>query len=137
MTGFVIDASLAASWFLPDEASPATDELLDRLVDEEAAAPSLFRHEMRNLMLVAHRRGRLSREKLDDVLTGLALLPIHDYGSGDDARVVALATKHGLTAYDAAYLALALERQMPLATLDRALATAARSQGVPLLGPRA
>ena len=46
---FVLDASFAASWFLPDEASPATNALLDRLVEAEAPVPSLFRHEMRNL----------------------------------------------------------------------------------------
>ena len=34
---FVLDASFAASWFLPDEASPATNALLDRLVEAEAA----------------------------------------------------------------------------------------------------
>ena len=53
---FVLDASFAASWFLPTKPAPSTNALLDRLVDAEAAVPSLFRHEMRNLMLLAHRR---------------------------------------------------------------------------------
>ncbi|MGA9602071.1 MAG: type II toxin-antitoxin system VapC family toxin, partial [Methylocystis sp.] len=68
---FVLDASFAASWFLPDEASPATNALLDRLVEAEAAVPSLFRHEMRNLMLLAHRRGRPSRTKFREVIAEL------------------------------------------------------------------
>lgn len=47
--------------------------------------------------------------------------------------ILTLAEHHGLTAYDAAYLALALEQQSPLATLDRRLAEAAAREGVPLL----
>jgi predicted nucleic acid-binding protein len=46
---------------------------------------------------------------------------------------LALAGKHGLTSYDAAYLELALRRGLPLATRDRELRKAARSERVPLL----
>ena len=134
---FVLDASLAASWFLPDEASPATNALLDRLLESEAAAPSLFRHEMRNLMLLAQRRGRMSRAKLRDVIAVLGAAPVRDCGPGDDAEIVDLAIKHDLTAYDAAYLALALSERLPLATLDKKLAAAARAEQVALLGPLA
>jgi len=135
LTGFVLDASLAASWFLPDEASPGTNALLDRLVDEEAAVPSLFRHEMRNLMLLAHRRGRLSRAKLRDVVDELGAAPFRDHGPGDDVEILDLAIRHDLTAYDAAYLDLALRERVPLATLDRKLAVAAHAENVPVLGP--
>ena len=41
-----------------------------------------------------------------------------------------LARSHRLTAYDAAYLELALRKGAPLATLDRRLAEAARAEGV-------
>ena len=47
---------------------------------------------------------------------------------------VRLAERHGLTAYDAAYLELALRQVLPLATLDRELRAAASSDGVQLLG---
>jgi predicted nucleic acid-binding protein len=132
---FVLDASFAASWFLPDEASLATNALLDRLVGSEALVPSLFRHEMRNLMLLAHRRGRLSRAKLRDIIAELGVAPFRDCGPGDDAEIVDLAIKHDLTAYDAAYLGLALRERLPLATLDRKLAAAARAENVAVLGP--
>jgi predicted nucleic acid-binding protein len=132
---FVLDASLAASWFLPDEASPVTNALLDRLVESEAAVPSLFRHEMRNLMLLAHRRGRLSRAKLHKVIAELGAAPVRDRGPGDDDEIVDLAMKHDLTAYDAAYLDLALRERLPLATLDRKLAAATPAENVPVLGP--
>ena len=54
MTAFMLDASLA------DEATPATDALLDRLADEEAAAPALWRLEVANALAMAERRPRLS-----------------------------------------------------------------------------
>ncbi len=50
-------------------------------------------------------------------------------GSGD----LVLAHSHSLTTYDAAYLELALRRGLPLASRDKALETAARVEGVPLL----
>jgi predicted nucleic acid-binding protein len=43
----------------------------------------------------------------------------------------ALAAQHGLTAYDAAYLELALRRKLPLATLDAQLLDAMQRAGVP------
>lgn len=48
-------------------------------------------------------------------------------------QILTLAERHGLTAYDAAYLALALETNLPLATLDNQLRAAAVREAVPLL----
>jgi predicted nucleic acid-binding protein len=62
-------------------------------------------------------------------------LPLDDAGIGGDSFVLMLSANHGLSAYDAAYLALALNRSAPLATLDRKLAAAARKEGVTVLGP--
>jgi predicted nucleic acid-binding protein len=47
---------------------------------------------------------------------------------------MSLARRHRVTVYDAAYLELALREGLPLATLDAALADAARAEGVALLG---
>jgi len=55
--------------------------------------------------------------------------------AGQDGSVIKLATVQGLSAYDAAYLELAIARSLPLATLDRKLAAAARAEKVPVLGP--
>lgn len=62
-------------------------------------------------------------------------LPLEDAGVGSDGLVLLLASKHMLSAYDAAYLALAMNRSLPLATLDRKLAAAARKQDIRILGP--
>jgi len=49
-------------------------------------------------------------------------------------HTVSLARDHGVSAYDAAYLELAMRRGLPLATLDDKLKIAAQSVGVPLYG---
>ena len=64
-------------------------------------------------------------------------LPLDDAGIGSDGSILLLAANHNLSAYDAAYLALAINRNVSLATLDRKLAAAARKEGVTVLGPYA
>jgi predicted nucleic acid-binding protein len=130
---YVLDASVAAVWFLPDEASEAADRLLGEVLTNPAVVPSLFRHELRNLLLLAERRDRVSPFEIDEALM-LATLPIVERGPGADHDILHLARKHGLTAYDAAYLALALAEGLPLATLDKKLIAAARVESIPLIG---
>jgi predicted nucleic acid-binding protein len=58
-------------------------------------------------------------------------LPISADFDPDAPEVTALTRGHRLTVYDAAYLELALREGAPLATLDAALAGAARAEKVP------
>ena len=132
----VVDASMAAAWLLPGEGDHVTDRVLQHVKTSGGIAPSIFRHEVRSIMLIAEPRKRITSAIDDALLLRLATLPIEDDGPGDDAEVVSLARVHELTAYDA-YLALAASAGLLLATLDRALAGAARACGVPLLGPLA
>jgi predicted nucleic acid-binding protein len=134
---YVLDASFAASWFLPDEASEAADEALVEVLSNLPVVPPLFRHELRNLLLAAERRNRLTRSDVDEALAMVSTLPIAVRTADDDRDVLSLARKHVLSAYDAAYLALALAERLPLATLDKRLAQAARAEKAALLGPLA
>jgi predicted nucleic acid-binding protein len=62
-------------------------------------------------------------------------LPIatdEQHGAESRGSVLSLARGHGLSAYDATYLELALRRGLPLATLDRRLRAAAEAAGVSL-----
>jgi predicted nucleic acid-binding protein len=92
VTAFVLDASIAPAWCFADEATPAADALLDRLADEEAAAPALWRLEVANALTMAERRDRLSAKGTERAF--------HD--------LLDLARSERLTVYDAAYLELAL-----------------------------
>ena len=130
----VIDASIAAAWFLPDEKNSAADRILNELRSKTGHVPALFWFELRNLFLMAERRGRL---KPGDALLSMAQLrglPLRDEGAGGDAVILGIAAKHSLAAYDASYLGLAVQLALPLATADKTLANAARLEGITVLG---
>jgi predicted nucleic acid-binding protein len=129
---FVIDASVAAVWFLPDEDSDVADVVMDALLRKTACAPDLLRHEVRSVLLIAERRKRISNDLVLASLTRFHHLPIAIADSGDDALVVGLARTHQLSAYDSAYLALAITEGIPLATLDKTLRRAAAAEAVQL-----
>ncbi|MDL2406167.1 type II toxin-antitoxin system VapC family toxin [Rhizobium calliandrae] len=131
---FVVDASIAGAWLLPDEENVIAEQAMARLADEDAWAPDLLRHEIRSILLSAERRGRISDDLIHSALARLRALPLKLVGPGDDIEVVRLLRQYRLSAYDAAYLALALLEQLPLATLDRRLAEAARAEGITLFG---
>lgn len=130
---FVLDASVAACWLFEDEDHPHATEALARIRTDEARVPNLWWFEVRNTLLVNERRGRLTEADTAAFLGALSRLAISvDRTPGED--VLALARRHRLTVYDAAYLELARRADLPLATIDRELAGAARAEGVALIG---
>lgn len=137
MRGFVLDASFCLTWCFPDEDSPHSRALLERLQDEAAAVPALFYLEVCNGLLFAERRGRLTRTQLLDFMGLLNALPLV---TDEEAPfrvfdvIYALAHEEQLTVYDATYLELAMRYCVPLATRDGRLVRSAERQGVPVLG---
>jgi predicted nucleic acid-binding protein len=131
---FVLDASIAACWAFDDEDHPVAALALERVRTDEARVPSLWWFEVRNTLIVNERRGRLTESDTRAFLRGLVRLRVTLDRSPKVGDVLALARHRGLTVYDAAYLELARREGAPLATLDAALATAARAELVPLLG---
>ena len=130
---FVLDASVTASWCFEDEEAPVADAAMDRLPEDHAVVPALWWFEIRNILVVNERRGRIESADSDVFLNDLARLPIRIASDPNGRLVVALARTHRLTAYDAAYLELAVRLTAPIATLDRALADAARAEGLELV----
>jgi predicted nucleic acid-binding protein len=131
---FVIDASLAAAWLLPEEYSDAAETIIATIASP-CPVPSLFWFEIRNILAMSERRGRIGAGGAVVGMERARRLPLDDAGIGGDSFVLLLAANHTLSAYDAAYLALAMNRSVPLATLDRKLAAAARKESVSVLGP--
>ena len=130
----IVAASVAAAWFLPDEHNDAADQVMAGLQGSPARASSLFWFQVRSLFVMAEKRGRLKPGEAALSMTQLRSLPILDAGSGSDWQVIALSHRHGLSGYDASYLAVAIQEQLPLATLDKKLSTAARAESVVVLG---
>ena len=132
MSILILDASVAASWLFSDETEPRADAILARLAEDGAYVPQLWHLEVRNVLLVAERRGRISTEQQREFLDALSELPIRTDSTPDLALAFALARTHGLSFYDAIYLELAQRRNGELATLDTALARAAAAAGLSL-----
>ena len=131
----VLDSSATLAWCFEDERSEALRRLLDEVVENGAAVPSLWRFEVGNGLQMAVKRRRIDEGFRDRILGNLAKLDIRVDAEGDVqvwSATVRLAALYGLTVYDASYLELAQRRRLPLATLDAALAQAAREAGVPI-----
>lgn len=124
----VLDASALAGWLMPDETGPDLAALFDG--DAPVVAPPLLKPEFVSIVIVSERRGRIADHEADRVLSAFGRLGIVLDGAADVTAVAALARTHRLSAYDATYLELALRRGLAICTLDRALATAARTAGV-------
>ena len=126
---FVLDASITACWAFEDEDHPTAATALERLRTDEGCAPNLWWFEVRNTLIVNERRKRLTENDTAMFLRGLARLGVTIDRSPEEAGLLALARQHRLTVYDAAYLELALRRNLPLATLDEQLLRACKAAG--------
>ncbi len=129
----VVDASVTAAWFLPDEANAYTEAALQATAERDVWVPALWQLEMGNLLLSAQRRRRISDAKRRELVAAAAGLRLRvDREPVSMIDLDALAAAHALSAYDAVYLELALRRRLPLATLDSALRKALGRSGAAL-----
>ena len=130
MKAWVLDASIAAKWFLP----PAQETLMEEALALREAyangrvrfvAPDLFWPECGNVLWKAVRLGRIGQEAAEAALTLL-----------EEANITAMPTKSllrssftmaatfGRSVYDCTYVALAVATNIPLLTADERLANA-------------
>jgi predicted nucleic acid-binding protein len=137
---FVVDASVTLAWFLPDESSEYAAGISQHLESDSMLVPALWPVEVANGLLSAERRGRITVSEAAELGSMISLLPVTVVPtSQQDAmdRVVGLARRERLTAYDAAYLDLAMRQGVSLATQDTELRDAAMRVGVELTTPLA
>jgi len=137
MASLVIDASAILPWCFDDEAIAYTEGLLNRCAaGEEVMVASVWPLEITNGLLSVQRRGRVTAERVEQFLVQILRLRIYvePFTTQQAVRDVRqLAQTHQLTAYDAAYLELALRYNLPLATLDIELKQASFAIGVRLI----
>nr|WP_275072601.1 type II toxin-antitoxin system VapC family toxin [Petrachloros mirabilis] len=130
-----MDCSVSMSWCFGDEANEYADSVLNSLQTMNALVPSLWAIEATNVLLVAERRNRITPAQSIRAITLLQALPIFTDANSPQQLMSAtldLARSHKLSAYDAAYLELALREGLDLATLDKRLTQAAQECGVEL-----
>jgi predicted nucleic acid-binding protein len=127
----VIDNSVVSGWYLENQATPYTAAIAERLLDERAWAPAVWQLELVNVLRTSCLRQRTVAQQAQQVLARISSLPIDiDCQGVLRSELLALALRFGLNSYDAAYLELALRRQLPLATQDETLREAALASGV-------
>ncbi|HKM90605.1 MAG TPA: type II toxin-antitoxin system VapC family toxin [Candidatus Acidoferrales bacterium] len=129
----VIDASVALAWCFPDEDSDYADGVLAALEGRAIVVPALWPIEVTNAVLVAERRKRirpLEIRRFVELLDNLSVSVDSRSVTECVNNVLPLAREYGLSAYDAAYLDVAMQRGAPLATLDGRLQRAGREVGI-------
>lgn len=129
----VLDASVVCDWLLGDELDPRAARVVERVPEVGTLVPQLWHLEVRNALISAERRGRITSQGLSDRLRALRRLPVSTDAAPNLDDVVVLARAHGLSAYDAVYLELAQRSGAVLATLDTRLAQAAAAADVPTI----
>jgi len=135
---FVLDCAVTMAWCFDDEATPYTDGVRDSLAEKRAVVPSLWPLEAANATIMGERRKRLDEARSRRFFVLMEALPIvvdKETSNRAFADIVQLARTYQLSAYDAAYLELAIRRGLPLACNDGKLKTAAVAAGVVLFSP--
>jgi predicted nucleic acid-binding protein len=131
--GIVIDASVALAWCFPDEASDYADSVLLALENRTAIVPSIWSVEITNALFVGERRKRIQQPEVRrfvELLTALTILEDGQPFADTMSNILPLSREYELSAYDAAYLDVAVRHGAPLATLDSALQKAGRAAGI-------
>ena len=135
MNRFVVDCSVTMAWCFEDEVDAYADSVLTRVVRSALTVPSIWPFEVINILGIGERRKRLTSADVAKFLAMLSALDIRIDQAAPD-RVFGpmrlLARQQNLSAYDAAYLELAVREGLPLATRDGQLKKAARAVGVSL-----
>ena len=137
MTLCVLDASVALAWAFEDEVSAYADDVIEALTESPGLVPLIWPLGVNNSVVLGVSRGRFEEADAVRFLDVLDTLPLavdteiarHELGN----RILRVGIAHGLSAYDASYLELAMRRGLALATLDQRLVRAMERTGVPLL----
>jgi predicted nucleic acid-binding protein len=131
---YVIDPSVVLAWLLPDETSERASVFRAAVENgAESWIPAHWWLEIGNGLLMAERRRRITAEQVAQAMSLVGTLPFEEDEETAEqmpARTFALARKHNLTIYDAAYLELAQRRGAALATFDEQLLKAAAKEKV-------
>ena len=139
MTLYVLGASVALAWSFKDEVSPYATFIVRSARSARAVAPVIWPLEVNNALISAVRRERIDELVANRIRDTLDRLPV-DIDSeiavaSLGQRILRLGIEHGLSAYDASYLELAMRRGLPLATQDERLLRAAGAAGIEILQP--
>ena len=133
MRQIILDASAILAFFAPD-ATPQQQDYANHIVENmvnhhlTARVPPLWDYEIANSLIVLRRKKLINEKQAVHIRADLRQLPIriaHHEGNLIEA-ITPIAQTYHLSAYDAAYLELAMRLDTPVATLDKNLQAAAQ-----------
>lgn len=127
----VLDASAALALVLPDE-HETPNRWTDILTSEAIDVPDLWHYEVANALIVGVRRQRLTSAEAGLAAHLLNSLGVRTHPAPPPSRMLDAGAMHGLSAYDAAYLVLAIDTGGSLLTHDAELSRATTQAGVRL-----
>jgi predicted nucleic acid-binding protein len=135
---FVLDASVALSWFLDRPVAQYAIQIRNRLLHgDKALVPELWQLEIANGFLVAERHRLFTVDETAEALQNLDIVVAQAVQSSPETismrGILSAARSFGLTSYDALYLETARRQNLPLATLDRQLLAAASKAGIEIV----
>lgn len=126
---------MTMAWCFEDESTGYTDSVLECLTNKTAVVPALWNLEVANVLLLAEKKNRITKDQSIEFIDILSTLPIIvDPSTSSRAMhsIYTLALHANLTIYDAAYLELAIREKIPLLTLDKDLINAAKKLQIPI-----
>ena len=132
----VLDASLVIAWLVTEQLPAGDTDVYNDLPDNVLVVPGHWPLEISNALRSRIKSKRLSIANFHDIMERLDLLNVEVQSPlelDEIGPLAQFAVTHELTTYDAVYVQLALQRRIPLATLDRAMRTAAAKLNIPLL----
>ncbi len=133
----VIDNSMLAAWYMPDEDEPLADSAVEAVLTSHGLVPQIWWHEFHNTLVSNLRRRRIRHAEADFIREEVLTLDLREQPRPESRDVMSLAGRFELSFYDASYLDLSLKASLRLATLDRRLIAAAPLAGVALFDPHA
>lgn len=133
---FVLDCSITMAWCFADEANEHADKILGLLKKTKVLVPSVWPLEVINVLRVGERKKRINVSQSNNFISLINALPIEiDMGIDELAnrKILEISREYSLSAYDAAYLELAIRKSIPFSSFDKILCTAAEKAGIDLL----
>jgi predicted nucleic acid-binding protein len=130
---FVLDCSVTMAWYFKDEANAYASTVRKSLSQANAVVPALWPLEVANILALGERAKRSTEAAATKWLRFLQMLPIRvddETAARAWSDILRVARTYGLSAYDAAYLELAIRLGLSLASLDDTLKATAASAGV-------
>ena len=136
MNACILDCSVAASSFLSEENANLANKLYSEMEKGLTIwVPSIWWYELNNVLIVALKHKRITELQVMDIIALFQSMPIFidDNFSLDVFKTIhSFGKKYNLSAYDSAYLELAIRKKAALASLDEKLVSSAKKEKVVL-----